>query len=137
MHTFHAISGTIYPSGSKMGIIVKSIQADVADASATNVGILISGDMFNQEYHFNGITPVVGEYRFAAAENVHVKSSGSLDAVILEYIEYGDAKAYMREQAAQLLSSGVIAAGYYVPGATVSKKWDDSTVLSGSYAQTY
>lgn len=136
MLTFHASSGTIIPSGRALGILVKSIQADVIDASVTDVGITMSGSLTTGPYRVNGITPVVNDYRFLPGEHVYVEASGSYDAVIINYIEVGDAKAYRRTENAQASTSGAIGADYWQTETTALQKWPD-VVQSGSYRTTY
>ena len=92
MNTYVGISGDLScPLG--LGIEVRSIQADVLDASVTDVTVTLSGSL-GTRYSFNAITPVVGDFRFAVEEDVNVDSAGSINNLVLNYIFYGDQVKY-------------------------------------------
>jgi len=95
MENFIGLSGLIQ-CPSNLGIMIKSVQADVNDASVTNVGVTISGVGTGTSYDFNAITPVLPDIRLPYQAQASVTSSGSLRNVVIGYVYYGDMKNHMR-----------------------------------------
>jgi hypothetical protein len=113
----------------------------VSNASVTDVYINISGMTTGIKYTVNGITPVVGDYRFRAGEDVYVSSSGTLNNAIIEYILVGEEEAYVYTRESQFPYSGAIASGWYRyvndgRSGDGQRKWP-VVVQSGSYRTTY
>ena len=136
MNTFIGLSGTIYASGG-MAVVITNLQADVDDASVTDVGVVVSGVGTSTVYDFNGITPIQYDMIFPDNTNVYVSSSGSLRNVIINYIYSGDPRAAKFYESAISYSETEIASGYYGlindgRSGDGQRKWQD-VVQSGSY----
>ena len=88
MNSFINTAGTIDCS-SRLGIRIKSIQADVSDPAATDISVTLSGVVSGDVYTFNAVSPVVADIKFGKNENVAVTSAGAtLNTVAVNYIYY-------------------------------------------------
>ena len=100
MENYVGLSGVIEPNVG-MGIIVKSIQADVNTYDADGVWVAISGSFGGFEYTFNAMRPVEGTFKFAKDEIINIYyddggTAGELMNVNINYIQYGDNLMYMQ-----------------------------------------
>jgi len=120
METFFGTAGTITASGG-LAVVIKSIQADVQDASVTDVAVTASGGA--DVYTVNGITPTVHDMRFGFNQDVDISSSGTLNQAIINYIYVGEGDKY--EDAAKAKENWVS-----------TQRWAN-TPQSGTYTNTF
>ena len=94
MEQYIGLSGVI-TCPTEQHIMIKSLQADVLDASSTDVLVTLTGSE-GTTYSFNAITPVVTELKYKVNEDITVSYAGAVNNVVLRYITLGDTTSYMQ-----------------------------------------